>query len=160
MTNSALLYEQSGPVGWINLNRPNEMNAINLQMLDEFEEILPRIANDDAVKVIVLTGKGRAFCAGADLKEILNSARLQPGEADFIDRLTGRVLNVLRDFPKPVIAALNGIAKASILAFKPPCVRTSWLRLIAQESETRTPTTAYTLELAAQQFYQESFLLT
>ena len=40
MTNSALLYEQSGPVGWINLNRPNEMNAINLQMLDEFEEIL------------------------------------------------------------------------------------------------------------------------
>ena len=53
MTNSALLYEQSGPVGWINLNRPNEMNAINLQMLDEFEEILPRIANDDAVKVIV-----------------------------------------------------------------------------------------------------------
>ncbi|MCE0760775.1 enoyl-CoA hydratase/isomerase family protein [Marinobacter sp. G11] len=112
MTNSCLLYEQSGPVGWITLNRPNAMNAINLQMLDEFEKLLPRLANDEAVKVVVLTGKGKAFCAGADLKEILNSASLRPGDEDFIDRLNVRVLDVLRDFPKPVIAALNGITMA------------------------------------------------
>ena len=112
MMNSSLLYEQTGPVGWITLNRPEAMNAINLQMLDEFEEILPRIANDSDVKVLVLTGKGKAFCAGADLKEILDSGSSPPGEADFIDRLTERVLNVLRDFPRPVIAALNGTVMA------------------------------------------------
>ncbi|WP_339783019.1 enoyl-CoA hydratase/isomerase family protein [uncultured Marinobacter sp.] len=112
MKNKPLLFEQIGPVAWITLSRPEAMNAINLEMLDGFEELLPQIANDTAIKVLVLTGSGRAFCAGADLKEILGSAHLPDGEADFIDRLTDRVLNVLRDFPKPVIAALNGITMA------------------------------------------------
>lgn len=112
MKNNTILFEQKGPVAWITMNRPEALNAINLAMLDELEELLPKLANDSSIKVLVLTGTGRAFCAGADLKEILESSQLPEGEADFIDRLTERVLNPLRDFPKPVIAALNGITMA------------------------------------------------
>ncbi len=112
MKNDALEYKQVGPVAWITLNRPDAMNAINLEILDKYEQLLPKIAVDDSVKVLVITGNGRAFCAGADLKEILASTNGPAGETDFIDRLTVNVLDVLRNFSKPVIAAINGITMA------------------------------------------------
>jgi enoyl-CoA hydratase/carnithine racemase len=110
--NNTIEFKQVGPVAWLTLNRPAAMNAINLAMIDKYEALLPKIAADDSVKVLVITGNGRAFCAGADLKEILASSNAPAGEADFIDRLTINVLDVLRNFPKPVIAAINGITMA------------------------------------------------
>ena len=112
MSDAALLYETRGPVAWLTLNRPKAMNSINLEMIGLYEEYLPKIAADDSIRVLVITGNGPAFCAGADLKEVLASAQLPPGEADLLDRVCENVLNVLRDFPKPVIAALNGITMA------------------------------------------------
>ncbi len=112
MSDAALLLETRGPVAWLTLNRPKAMNALNLEVIGLFEQYLPQIAEDDSIRVVVITGAGSAFCAGADLKEVLASGNLPAGEQDFLDRLCTNVLDVLRNFDKPVIAALNGITMA------------------------------------------------
>ena len=111
MTETVLLIEALGPVTRLTLNRPKAMNSLNLALLAELETHLVALAADDAARVLVLTGAGHAFCAGADLKEILAGRDLAPGEADFLDR-ANVVFGLLRDFPKPVIAALNGVTMA------------------------------------------------
>ncbi len=112
MSDEALLLEIRGSVAWLIINRPKAMNAINLEMISLYEKYLPQIAADDTIRVLAITGNGSAFCAGADLIEFLGSKDLPPGELDFLDRVTENVFDVLRNFPKPVIAALNGITMA------------------------------------------------
>jgi enoyl-CoA hydratase/carnithine racemase len=106
-----LLLETDGPVARLTLNRPQAMNALNLAIISRFERVLPELASDPEVRVLVLTGNGPAFCAGADLKEVLASGESAPGEPDFLDRAAA-TCTALRDFPKPVIAALNGTTLA------------------------------------------------
>ncbi|MBN8485068.1 MAG: enoyl-CoA hydratase/isomerase family protein [Sphingomonadales bacterium] len=110
MTEPALLVETHGPVTRLVMNRPQAMNALNLAMFDCFKAELPRLAADDACRVLILTGAGAAFCAGADLKQAL-AGQPVPGEPDFLDRARA-VLELLAAFPKPVIAALNGVTMA------------------------------------------------
>lgn len=112
MNAKAVLFEQQGPVAWLRLNRPDALNSLNTDIAERMTQLLPEIAAEKSVRVLVVTGVGRAFCAGADLKDVLAGGELPPGEADFLDRLCGEVFNPLRDFPKPVIAALNGITMA------------------------------------------------
>lgn len=97
---------------WITLNRPKEMNAITERMLEELDIALAERKDDQKVRAVVLTGRGSAFCSGADLKCVLSSLRAAlPGTQDILDRFYN-VLSHLRNFPKPVIAALNGITLA------------------------------------------------
>jgi enoyl-CoA hydratase/carnithine racemase len=100
-----------GPVATLTLNRPEAMNALNLAILSRLEEIIPALAANDDVRVVILTGTGPAFCAGADLKETLGGQKLELGEPDFLAR-AATAFEALRAFPKPVIAALNGITMA------------------------------------------------
>ncbi len=111
MSDEILLSETLGPVTRLTLNRPKAMNSMNLAILAELDRRLTEIAADEAVRVLVITGAGPAFCAGADLKEVLAGRTAQPGETDFLDRASV-VLDRLRNFPKPVIAALNGVTMA------------------------------------------------
>lgn len=111
MPDDILIYEALGPVARLTLNRPRAMNALNLATLEQLERRLADIARNDEIRVLVLTGNGPAFCAGADLKEVLAGAGLAPGEADFLDR-ADVVFGQLRNFAKPVIAALNGVTMA------------------------------------------------
>jgi enoyl-CoA hydratase/carnithine racemase len=103
-----ILIEQAGSVAWITLDRPDNLNTINDRMTTEIGDALDRCEADDVTSVLVLTGSGRAFCAGADL------APPDGGEVDpsamlpFIER-TQDLLIRLRDTPMVVIAAINGI---------------------------------------------------
>lgn len=111
MDEDIVLYEVVDSVARLTLNRPKAMNSMNLAVLAELDLRLTEIAIDKDVRVLVLTGAGAAFCAGADLKEVLAGQKLGPGEADFLDR-ANQVFGLLRNFPKPVIAALNGVTMA------------------------------------------------
>ncbi len=98
-----------GAVGWLTMDRPAAMNSLNREMAAAMTAQLKAWRDDSAVRAVVLTGNGRAFCAGADLKEVAEPP--VTGEPDFLDVVVGFV-DTLRSFPKPVIAAVNGLALA------------------------------------------------
>jgi E-phenylitaconyl-CoA hydratase len=91
-------------VGWLVLNRPERRNAISLAMREQLREQLERLNDDDAVRVVVLTGAGSAFCAGVDLTE----RNPRPATAEALQ--SKPVAAPLRQFDKPILAAINGPA--------------------------------------------------
>jgi enoyl-CoA hydratase len=99
-TETPVLFEQRGPIAIVTFNRPHRRNAITAAMIEEAVEIYDRIAADDAIEVVILTGTGDSFCAGLDL-EAFGAGKV---EAD--DRFIERV----RDLPQATIAAVNGPA--------------------------------------------------
>ena len=105
-------YEQQGPIGLVTLNRPDRLNAINEQMLDDLEEVLDAIESDDDVRVVVLQGAGRSFCSGFDLKDEAESEG--EGVVDFLPVMQRDLDSIMRlwHFPKPTIAAVHGYAIA------------------------------------------------
>jgi enoyl-CoA hydratase/carnithine racemase len=105
----SVTFELKGPVAWITLARPDAMNALSREMVEGITAKLVEWRNDPQVRVVAITGRGRAFSAGADLKTA--SAPVQPGEKDFLDKIVD-LFDTLRAFPRPVIAAVNGLALA------------------------------------------------
>lgn len=105
-----ILWEQQGGVGVITLNRPQAMNALNRAHLIELNHAFARAAFDDTVRSVVITGAGRGFSAGADVKEwgSGNTGDDEPA-ANWIDLAHELVARIYR-LPKPVVAAVNGVA--------------------------------------------------
>lgn len=105
MSNSPLLLEKQDGIAIVTLNRPKSMNALSKAMRDALIAVFQEIQADPDVRVVVLTGNGRAFCAGLDLKEIesegLNTEDLGI-QAPFID--------IMQRFDRPIIGAINGFA--------------------------------------------------
>ena len=116
-----ILVERNGPVTTIILNRPEVRNALDNDAIAQLGDAFRGFDSDADARVAVLTGAGGAFCAGADLKQVLASRDLPPGEPDMLDRVCYNVMNPLRDFPKPVIAALNGVTMAGGLELAMCC---------------------------------------
>jgi 2-(1,2-epoxy-1,2-dihydrophenyl)acetyl-CoA isomerase len=111
MSFTTLRLTQAGPVATIALARPDKLNALNATLHAELREALDRLEADDAVKVVVLTGEGRAFSSGQDLTEDL--PRSPDGRIDLGPPLTrdyNPLIRRLVDYPKVTIAALNGPA--------------------------------------------------
>jgi enoyl-CoA hydratase/carnithine racemase len=108
-----LLYEKAGPVARLTLNRPDRLNAITVTMLERLTEALEDAEQDEAVRVIVLTGAGRGFCSGLDLKDAaqgrgLGGALQKGGVRHLSTRRLPTV--VLHQLDTPTICALNGAA--------------------------------------------------
>jgi len=103
-----VLYETGNRVAKIALNRPKALNASNAQLRRELLAVLETAAADDDVRIVILTGMGRAFCSGADLEEIHN----MPGEQiqAQINIEYKPILLAITQMPKLVISALNGAA--------------------------------------------------
>jgi len=97
-------YRVEGPAAWITLDSPENRNALSASLVRELGVHLRNASDDPAVRAIVLTGEGRAFCAGADLKSRGDMGE-RGGGNPFVD-----ILRLMRDGPKPVIAAINGAA--------------------------------------------------
>ena len=95
-----------GPVATLRLNRPDALNALNSTMVSEIVKALDALEADDSVRCIVLTGSDKAFCAGADIKEM---AKLSAAEIQESDPL-GPVWDRAGSFEKPLVAALSGYA--------------------------------------------------
>lgn len=106
-----LLREDADGIATLTLNRPTQYNALSEAMLAELQQALDSIADDDAVRVVILAASGKAFCAGHDLKEMRQSEDRAYHQALF-DRC-GRVMLSITRLPQPVIARVNGIATAA-----------------------------------------------
>ena len=103
-----LIYEKKDGVGYVTLNRPQALNAYNIRMRDELYEVLGAIRDDDEVEVVIFDGVGdKAFCAGADLKE---RATMDPIQVEEFIYTLGHLFSAIEQLPKPVIAAVNGVA--------------------------------------------------
>ncbi|MGH7967042.1 MAG: enoyl-CoA hydratase/isomerase family protein, partial [Candidatus Binatia bacterium] len=111
MESPAILYDVSDHVCVITLNRPEVMNAISGTMREELEEAMRRAETDPAVRCVMLTGAGRAFCAGGNISNMVELQERQD-TTPISERLAvaARVIRQMRRLPKVVIAAVNGPA--------------------------------------------------
>lgn len=109
MSESNILLDVGGPIARLTLNRPDKLNSLTRPMLADLLAALDKVAGTDHVRVLVVTGAGRAFCAGQFIGEA--EAFADPGEvATQLRDFYNPVIRTLRDMPVPVLAAVNGIA--------------------------------------------------
>ncbi|MFP6654214.1 MAG: enoyl-CoA hydratase/isomerase family protein [Myxococcota bacterium] len=129
-----ILLEINAGIAIIKLNRPDRLNAYTTEMGDEITQAFRNLRDDNSVKVVILTGAGRAFCAGVDLEHLkahqenLNaSTGPRLGEEDFLRKLPLEML----EYPKPIIAAINGHAIGVGITMAMPCD----IRIVAEDAK-------------------------
>jgi 2-(1,2-epoxy-1,2-dihydrophenyl)acetyl-CoA isomerase len=117
-----LIETASDGVATLTLNRPDRLNALSTPILEGLLEALPRLARDPAVGAIVLTGAGRAFCAGGDVKRMAAETTERSGEeAVALLRSRMEVSRLLHEIEKPTIAMVNGPAAGAGMAMALAC---------------------------------------
>ena len=99
----------TGGVAWLHFNRPEVFNSFNREMALLFQEELDTCETDAAIRAVVITGNGKAFCAGQDLKEV-TTPDLNPGFKKILEEHYNPIVRRIRKIEKPVIAAVNGVA--------------------------------------------------
>jgi enoyl-CoA hydratase/carnithine racemase len=109
-----IIFSKEGNIATITLNRPEVLNALNFRLIDEFVEAIQKVVEDEDIRVLVIGGSGRAFCAGDDLKGMQEPGETPPkskAEMDaYLRRGYVRLIKALRNLEKPVIASINGYA--------------------------------------------------
>src|SRR5215216_3715515 len=112
---SPLHFEQRGPIGLLTLNRPERLNAIDHTMLIGLRAFFDARHRDYETRILIVTGAGRGFCAGLDLKAGGEQGQWQPGVGPVQDSMTFQediadLMVKMRNCPQPIIAAVNGAA--------------------------------------------------
>jgi enoyl-CoA hydratase len=127
-----ILYSKQAPVVVISLNRPQVLNAMNHQLWLDLQSALEMIRCDEDIKVMIITGEGRAFSSGADLKD--SKGRSQEAYRSYLEELQEASRKLLY-FDKPTIAAINGYALGSGYELALACD----LRIVAHEAQIGSP---------------------
>ncbi len=127
-----IIYEKEGNIAIIRLNRPHILNAMNKQLWLDLQEALEGARVDPAIKVVIITGEGRAFSTGADLKE--SKTRTLEAYRDYLSELQEASRKIIR-FEKPTIAAINGYALGSGYELALACD----IRIAAEEAQIGSP---------------------
>jgi enoyl-CoA hydratase/carnithine racemase len=105
----SFLYEQNDGIATITLNRPERLNAITFEVYHELTGFFAKLRDEKDVRVVVITGAGRAFCSGGDVRDIIGE--LQGRDAEGLlefTRLTCELIHNMRALPKPIITSING----------------------------------------------------
>ena len=111
-----LIREDTGPVARLTMNAPERLNALSDTMLAALQAEFDRLKEDRTIRAVILSGAGKAFCAGHDLKEMTKGRQAEDGgRAYFADLFArcSRVMTSIRDLPQPVIARVHGVAVAA-----------------------------------------------
>jgi len=107
-----IIFEKKNGIAKITLNRPEALNAMNRAMITEIGHALEDVEKDSAVRVVVITGSGKAFCVGADLKFVKEELTSLYDQQEFFRFGNKTLMNAIENLNKPVIAAVNGFALA------------------------------------------------
>lgn len=109
---NTVLYELKGGIANITLNRPEVFNAFNDEMSYELIDALQKATKDAAVRVVVLSGAGKAFCSGQDLKAVqaVNDSGAKRSLSDSIHKRYNPMIRLMRNMPKPILGKINGVA--------------------------------------------------
>lgn len=134
-----LLETLNGGIATLTMNRPQVRNALSREMMDALAEALPRLANDAAVRLVVLTGAGAAFCSGGDVKGFAQRAGGAPASQSFDHKVTDlrarmEVARWLHEMPKPTLAVIPGPAAGAGLSLALACD----LRIAADDAKFTT----------------------
>jgi 2-(1,2-epoxy-1,2-dihydrophenyl)acetyl-CoA isomerase len=124
-----ILFDSSDGIGTITLNRPDKLNAMTIEMYEEIVRLCIQIRRDDEVKVLVITGNGRAFCSGSDIEKRLlprmkegHHMPVEESRADLLEPVVMlKLAPALYNLGKPTIAAVNGVAAGAGLALATLC---------------------------------------
>lgn len=111
---NTITFEKKDGIGLLTLNRPNQLNAFSLEMTEELLSVFDSLIDDYECRVVVITGSGKGFCAGADLKHMaeFDYSDLKRRTLKFweIQKRSARMIEKMRHIPQPIIAAVNGVA--------------------------------------------------
>lgn len=130
-TPEKVLVRKENGVGWITLNRPEVLNALDIDLLKKLYSTLRDLEKDEEVRCVVISGAGRAFSAGADLQAV--KARQSQGEspvADPLRELLNPIVSKMRSMDKPIIAMVNGVAAGAGMSL----ALASDLRVMSEEA--------------------------
>ncbi len=121
-----LLETTEGGIATLTMNRPEARNALSRDMMLALADAMPRLANDPAVRLVVLTGAGKAFCSGGDVKGFARNAAGAPAIASFDSKVTDlrlrmEVVRWLHEMPKPTLAVIPGPAAGAGLSLALAC---------------------------------------
>ena len=114
-----LLFKVHEHICTLTLNRPESFNAINDEISYELQDAWKKIKRDDNIRAVILTGAGKAFCSGQDLKAIKDSKDRNLAES--LHKRYNPIIRAMRNLPKPIIARLNGVAAGAGASFALAC---------------------------------------